>query len=107
MKWNIAYSKEASQDLRNIYEYIAYSLLSPGIANGQVKRIMATIRGLDELPFRHRRYEEEPWNSQGVRFVPVNNYLIFYLPDESNNTVSIVRIIYGGRDIEKQIGDMY
>ena len=29
-KWNIVYSEQAAQDLRDIYEYIAYNLLEPG-----------------------------------------------------------------------------
>ncbi|MCL2421317.1 MAG: type II toxin-antitoxin system RelE/ParE family toxin, partial [Defluviitaleaceae bacterium] len=33
------------------------------------------------------------------------NYLVFYLPDELQGTVSVMRIMYEGRDIEKQLGD--
>ena len=32
-------------------------------------------------------------------------HLVFYLPDETKNTVYIVRIIYGGRDIKKQLSE--
>ena len=52
---------------------------------------------------RFRLYNEEPWHSAGLRFFPVNHYLVFYLPDEAKNTVNIVRIIYSGRDIRKQL----
>lgn len=103
MKWNIIYSNQSKQDLKNIYEYIAYRLLSPDTAAKQSNRIMKTIRSLNEMPMRYRRYEEAPWYSQGLRFVPVDNYLIFYLPDESNHTVYIVRIIYSRRDIKNQM----
>ena len=54
---------------------------------------------------RHRLYEEEPWRSQGLRVLPVDNYIVFYLPDETSATVSIIRIMYGGRDIDKQLND--
>ena len=103
MRYNIVYSAEARQDLRNIYQYIAYELLEPGIAGAQVDRIMKTIRSLDEMPMRHRLYEEEPWYSRGLRFVPVDNYIAFYLPVESDAVVNVVRIMYGGRDIRKQL----
>lgn len=66
---------------------------------------MKEIRLLDEMPMRHRLYDDEPWHSQGVRFFPVDNYLVFYLPDETKNTVYIVRIIYSGRDIKKQLSE--
>lgn len=103
MKFEIVYTAGAKRDLRNIYEYIAQKLLVPETAAGQVQRIMKEIRSLDELPMRFRLYEDEPWHSRGLRFFPVDNYLIFYLPDESTCTVSVVRIMYGGRDIQRQM----
>lgn len=60
MRYNIVYSAEARQDLRNIYQYIAYELLESGVASAQVDRIMKAV-------------------------------------------VNVVRIMYGGRDIRKQL----
>ena len=105
MSWNIVYTAEARRDLREIYAYIAYELLVPETAAGQTQRIMKEIRALDEMPMRFRLYGEEPWHSAGLRFFCVDNYLVFYLPDETKNTVSIVRIMYGGRDIRGQLGE--
>lgn len=105
MKWKIVYSAQARQDLRNIYEYIAFNFLMPETATKQVQRIMNEIRSLDEMPLRFRLYDREPWYSQGLRFFSVNNYLVFYLPDENHNIVNIVRIMYSGRDIDKQLNN--
>ena len=105
MSSGVIYSARARQDLRNIYEYISYDLLVPETATRQTRRIMKEIRSLDEMPMRHRLYDDEPWHSQGVRFFPEDNYLVFYLPDETKNTVYIVRIIYSGRDIKKQLSE--
>lgn len=71
----------------------------------QKQRIMKEIRALEEMPMRFRLYGEEPWYSAGLRFFPVDNYLVFYLPNELKSTVSIVRIMYGGRDIRGQLGE--
>lgn len=105
MSWDIVYTAKARRDLRNIYEYIAYDLLVPEIAAGQTQRIMKSIRSLDRMPMRFQLYDEEPWHSAGLRFFPVDNYLVFYLPDETKNTVSIVRIMYGGRDVRRQFSE--
>ena len=78
MIYNILYSFRARQDLRDIYEYIAYELLEPGIASRQVNRIMKAVRSLEQMPMRCRCYEDEPWCKMGLRFLPVDNYLIFY-----------------------------
>ena len=103
--FHVAYSAEARQDLRDIYEYIACELLVPETAAGQTERIMKAIRSLEQMPMRHRLYEEEPWHSQGLRVLPADNYLVFYLPDENSATVNIIRIMYGGRDIDKQLNE--
>lgn len=105
MSWDIVYTAQARQDLRDIYEYIALELLTPETAIGQTRRIMKTIRSLGEMPMRHQLYGEEPWHSRGIRFLPVDNYLIFYLPEEPQNTVNIVRIMYGGREVRSQLSE--
>ena len=105
MSWDIVYTDGARRDLRNIYEYIAYELLVPETAAGQTQRIMKEIRALEEMPMRYRLYEGEPWHSEGLRFFSVDNYLVFYQPDETKKTVSIVRIMYGGRDIRRQLSE--
>lgn len=105
MSWDIVYTAQARKDLRGIYEYIASKLLVPETATEQIRRIMKTIRSLEEMPMRYQLYEEEPWHSQGVRFFPVDNYLIFYLPDEPRNIVNVVRIMYGGRDVRRQLSE--
>lgn len=40
MNFEVSYSAEARQDLRDIYGYIAYELLVPATAAGQTERIM-------------------------------------------------------------------
>lgn len=103
MSYNIIYTKEAEQDLVDIYEYIAIKLLMPETAKKQTRRIMEAIEGLIEMPGRHKLFEDEPWHSKGLRTLPVDNYLVFYLVLEEGNTVAIVRIMYGGRNIDQQL----
>ena len=105
MSWDIVYTAQARQDLRDIYEYIALELLAPENAAGQTQRIMKMIRSLEEMPMRYQLYGEEAWLSRGIRFLPVDNYLIVYLPEEPQNTVNIIRIMYGGRDVRSQLSE--
>ena len=105
MKWEVEYTDSARLDLKGIYGHIADVLLEPSIAQKLSDRIMDTADSLDNMPFRHRLCDYEPWRSRGWRFVPVNYYLIFYLPDESQNTVFIMRIIYGERDMEAHLSE--
>ncbi|MDC7289245.1 type II toxin-antitoxin system RelE/ParE family toxin [Blautia schinkii] len=103
MKYKVMYTAGAKKDLRNIFRYISEELLAPENAAGQTERIMNAIRKLDSMPNRNRLYEEEPWHSKGLRFFPVDNYLIFYMTDFETETVYVVRIMYGGRDVRNQL----
>ncbi len=103
MKMKIVYTFQAQQDLKNIYEYIAYSLLVPDTARNMYQQIIQNARSLENMPERNPLYKEEPWHSQGVRFIPVKNYLLFYTVNNETNTVSIARILYGGMDINRQL----
>ena len=99
----IVYTFTALQDLRSIYEYIAFTLLSPDAARNTTDRIMETVRTLESMPERNPLYRDEPWHSQGVRFVPVRNYLVFYTVNTETDTISVARIMYGARDISLQL----
>ena len=103
MSMKIVYTHTARQDLREIYEYIAYTLLVSETARSLTDRIMTDIRSMEEFPESNSLFKDEPWHSQGVRFLPVKNYLVFYTVQKETETISVVRIMYGGRDISRQL----
>ena len=103
MRFRIAYTVGALQDLHKIGTYISDVLQEAGTAIKQVSKLMDAAESLDHMPFRHRRCEHEPWHSAGFCVFPIDNYLIFYLPDESKHVVEVSRIIYGGRNIPAQL----
>lgn len=101
MTYEVVISEEAEYDLRSIYEYIAFSLLSPVNASGQLERIEKQIMGLDESPYMYPLFKREPWKTRGLRCFPVDNYMVFYIPDDESSKVTITRVLYGGRDVNK------
>lgn len=103
MSYDIIITEHADADLRGIYEYIAFSLLAPESAVRQLNRLESLISSLDTFPERFRAYENEPWHSRGLRLVPVDKYLILYIPDKDSMTVYIMRVFYQGRDIDTQL----
>ena len=102
-KYTVIYSPEAMDDLRSIYSYIAFKLKEPDIAKKLVDKIRNDIRKLDEQPERYAPVEWEPWKSMGMRKLLIGNYVVLYLTDNGQKKVSITRIFYGGRNIEKII----
>jgi toxin ParE1/3/4 len=101
--YQITYSSEALDDIRKIYSYIAFELQVPETALNQVNRIRKQIRSLDFMPMRYGIVDWEPWKSMKMHKLPIDNYIVFYLADSNLHTVTIVRIVYGGQDIEGNV----
>lgn len=102
MKFNVELTEQANKDLRNIYLYISIDLNSPESAEKQIKRLWS----LDELPQRYRRYEDEPWHSRGIRVLPVDNFVILYIPYVKDKIVRIATVMYSGRNIDEHLSKM-
>lgn len=105
MKYDVILTEQAETDLRGIFEYIAYDLLAPENAAGQLDRIENKILSLADYPEKFRLYEREPWKSRNTRVVPVDNFVIFYIPDNDKAVVTVIRIMYSGRDVDKQLDE--
>ena len=103
MIYEVELSEQADSDLRGIFEYIAFELQSPQNASGQLDRLEEQILSLDTMPECYRKYEKEPWKSRGLRVLPVDNYVVLYIPDSDKKVVIILRVMYAGRDIYNQL----
>lgn len=103
--YSIVYSPKAKNDLKEIYSYIAFSLMVPDTAKNQVNRIRKGIRLLDFMPSRHSIVDWEPWKSMGMYKLSVDNFSIFYTVDTNIHTVTIIRIVYAKRNISNILKD--
>ncbi|WP_322785763.1 type II toxin-antitoxin system RelE/ParE family toxin [Mediterraneibacter gnavus] len=96
-------SRKSRQGFKEYLFYIAVDLSAPENAERQINRLWDAILSLDELPERYRRYEDEPWYSRGMRVLPIDNFVILYIPYLEEKVVRIVTVMYGGRDISEQL----
>lgn len=103
MIYEVVITDQADADLRGIYEYIAFELLAPENAAGQLGRLEKNILSLESFLEKFRKYEKEPWHSRGLRVMPVDNYLILYIPDKETEIVTVIRVMYNGRDVDNQL----
>ncbi len=100
MKYTVKLSTQASEDIKEIYEYIADVLCEKEIASNILNLFEKNILSLSDMPGRYRIYESEPWQSRGVHVMSVKNYLAFFIINEEEKTVTVFRVIYGSRDID-------
>ena len=103
MNYSIVLTETAQADLSAIFRYIAVDLQSVETAIGQLSRIESAIASLDRMPERYRVYDKKKWRERNLRIMPVDNYLVFYIPTHDNLMVTVMRIMYGGRDIDRQL----
>lgn len=106
MTYHVVLTERAQSDLREIFKYIAFELQSVQNASGQLDRLEKAISSLDQMPERFRIYDKPKWRERNLRIMPVDNYLVLCIPNRSGETVTILRIMYGGRDIDRQLEKM-
>ncbi len=104
--YTVIYSSEAINDIREIYSYIAFELLSQNFADKLVNQIKSTIRSLDFMPMRNPIVDWEPWKNMGMHKMPIDKYIVFYTVANDTQTVTIIRIVYGGRNIKTISSDI-
>lgn len=100
MNYKVSLSNNAQADLRGIYEYIANNLQSIQSAEGQSRRLIKAVNSLSYMPERFRRYDNKFWQGPNLRVMNVDNYKIFYFTDNDAKAVTVMRIVYGRRNID-------
>jgi len=101
MIYEIRYTDIAKEDILSIIRYIRVDLLDPIAAANQYHSIQSAIDKLDEFPHRHRLYEKQPWKKRGLRIMPVDNYLVCYIPYDDIGILRVVRVVYGRRNLDR------
>ena len=103
MNYSIVLTETAQTDLSAIFRYIAVELQSVQNANAQLSRLEKAIASLNQMPERYRVYDRKSWRERNMRIMQVDNYLVFYVPTHDDHTVTVMRIMYGGRDVDRQL----
>ncbi|MBO5076802.1 MAG: type II toxin-antitoxin system RelE/ParE family toxin [Clostridia bacterium] len=101
--YQVLYSDEALDDLREIYSYIAFVLKEPLVATRLIQRIRKEIQTLGLFPDKYHVVTIETMRLLGMRQKTVGNFVIFYLTDYNNRAVNIVRVLYGRRNLNEII----
>ena len=96
MKHKLRYSAQARKDLDEIWDYIVADLSNPIAAEKTVNRIMDDIDRLVDFPEMGTMLRDVTHMVTDYRYIVSGNYMAFYRMYD--NTVYIVRILYGRRD---------
>lgn len=97
-KYKVIIELPAQRDLQSILRYITNTLKEPVIARRIYTSIKEQILMLNQMPLRHSVVQDPPYAAMGVRKLLVENYIAFYIIDESKCQVHILRILYNRRE---------
>lgn len=97
-KFKIILNERAFKDIDDIFAYIALEKQSPEYAQGQTDRIWIALRTLDTFPQSHQERNEGRYAGKGYRQLLLDNYVAIFKIDESKKVVTIVTVLYQGRN---------
>ena len=97
--FKVEYSELAIESLKKLQRYIARELFNPDAAKRQADRIMSACVSLSVFPKMHRIRKIDS-QGYGLRFFPVDNYIVIYRVDEFVKTVTIMNVVYSRRNLD-------
>ena len=105
-EYGVRVTRQALEQMKEIVHYISNDLMAPDAADNLLDKMKAEITKLLSFPKKQALIDEEPWRTEGVRKIVVNNFLIYYWVDDENNRVQVTAVIYSRRDQTKQLSNM-
>ena len=99
MIYSADFSEQAADNLSDITRYISDELYNPQAANRFYNEVANKLILLREQPYMFPLYHDEELSAKGIRSIVIGNFIMFFVIDDEKKVVSIVRILYGRRDI--------
>lgn len=97
----------AEEDIEDQTNYIAYELKSPETAMNMARGFRKTINSLSLFPQSHELDEDEELAKYGIRKIYYKNYKIYFLIDEHEQIVYILRVFHMLVDSRAKILKMF
>ena len=101
--YKVGYSVDALDDYVRSIHTLRMNSLFQRLLLLSLAAFRKEVRSLDFMPARYALAHWEPWHSMKMHQLPVDNFIVYYLVDDEKRAVTVVRIFYGGRDIEEII----
>lgn len=98
MSYTVIFTDTARQDLRDIALWIADQSKDLETARHFVNELRENCKRLNKFPSTGVLPRDHILKSLGYRFIPYKDYLIFYLTDDENKSVTVMAIFNARQD---------
>lgn len=99
--YKLEYLPVARQDMIEIVRYISQELQNPTVADQLAMELIEAGDGILRFPYANPSYTPIRPLKHEYRKLLVQNYFIFYWVDESEQLVTVARVVYAKRDYER------
>ena len=106
MDYKVKLTDHAVAQLEEAVIYISKVLQASTVAKHWAARVKKELASLSTMPARYPLTEEEPWHTEGVHKMSVENFLVYYWIDEEKKIVWITAIVYARRDQLRVLREM-
>ena len=106
MDYKVKLTDHAVAQLQEAVIYISKVLQASTVAKHWAARIKKELASLSTMPARYPLTEEEPWHTEGIHKMSVENFLVYYWIDEAKKIVWITAIVYARRDQLRVLREM-
>ena len=98
MTYEVHITSAAERDINGAADHIEYVLLNPQAAEALLDEVEEKVTNLLSFPKRRQIVDDPVLKTWGIRYVPVKNYLAFYVVSEERQTIYVVRFLFARRD---------
>lgn len=100
-EYSYRFTEKAVQDFDEILRYISVDLANPIAAQNLGKKVFEKIDVVRAFPDSGAPIDNEFLSDKAVRKLLVDNYIIYYKAHYDEKIISIVRIVYGKRNLDE------
>ncbi len=93
-KYKIKITPKANDDLDEIFKYIFEELFNLDAADNLMNKIEKSMMRLGEFPLSCSLVEDNVLKNKGYRKLIIDNYIAFYIVDDKEGRVVIMRVLY-------------
>lgn len=104
--YTVKVTSQAEAQIQEIISYITYKLKAPDAALHLLDELESSFLSLSQFPQRVALVSEDPWHTNGIRRLPVKNFLVYFWIDEADTKVQIIAVIYAKRDQMSQLSQL-
>ena len=100
-KYSYRFTEKAEQDFDQILRYISVDLANPIAAQNLGRKMFEKIDVVRAFPDSGAPIDNEFLSDKAIKKLLVDNYIIYYKAHYDEKIISIVRIVYGKRNLDE------